>query len=163
MAQRFSLGFWLIYGIVVILLGFAVTVAQGAPFAYVINDAARTVSVIDVASRSVINTIPMPLEPVGVTVNPSGAEAYVTLTNHVGQSKIVVIDTSSHTISKTIDAPGKDLTSGVAAHPSGAPVYVVSTTAEVCQVNVAGGNVGPCLSVGNSTEDIAITPDGDEA
>jgi YVTN family beta-propeller protein len=91
-----------------VLLGSAAALAA-APFAYVPNSnmttgAPGTVSVISLASHSVIATIPIPggipaagvgSEPLGVVVSPSGARVYTA--NFIDKS-VSVIDTASLSI-----------------------------------------------------------------
>ena len=51
--------------------------AHAAPFAYIANNNADTVSVIDTATNSVVATIPVGTEPKGAAVNLAGTKVYV--------------------------------------------------------------------------------------
>ena len=65
--------------------------AWGAPFAYITNDHSNDVSVIDMATNSVIGApIPVGAGPVGVAANPAGTRVYVTNnpSNTVSESSI---------------------------------------------------------------------------
>ncbi|MFO1414222.1 MAG: YncE family protein [Burkholderiales bacterium] len=99
--------------------------AHAAPFAYV-PVANGSVSVVDVASETVVATIPVPMGAHnGVAVNAAGTRAYVTNVESGNPSgSVSVIDTATNTVVATI-AVG--LTPyGVAVSPTGASVVVTN-------------------------------------
>src|SRR5262245_32739233 len=75
--------------------------AEAAPFAYVSNTRSNNVSVIDIASNTVVATIPVGFGPEGVAVAPDGKHAYVTEGGSPSGS-VLVIDTTTNTVVATI-------------------------------------------------------------
>ena len=67
--------------------------------AYVTNRGAGTVSVIDLASKTVIATVTVGAAPSAVAVKPDGTRAYVT---NGGAGTVSVIDTTTNTVVSTI-------------------------------------------------------------
>ena len=49
--------------------------AFAAPFAYITNQTSNDVSVIDIATNTVVANVPVGASPFGVAVNPGGARA----------------------------------------------------------------------------------------
>src|SRR5260370_42277215 len=77
------------------LLAPALSRAQNA---YVTNEAANTVSVIDTTTNAVIATIPVGLLPFGVAVTPDGSKVYVTnLASNPEQASVGTANTASGT------------------------------------------------------------------
>ena len=73
-----------------------------APFAWVPNSESTSVSKIDMASNTVVATIPMPplvAHPASVAVNPTLPRAYFSA---VGEGQIAVLDTTTNHVIKTI-------------------------------------------------------------
>lgn len=70
-----------------------------AQTAYITNGASASVSVINVTTNSVVSTIPVGIEPGGVSVSPDGSKVYVT--NATAHS-VSVINTATNTVSSTI-------------------------------------------------------------
>jgi YVTN family beta-propeller protein len=87
--------------------------AQAAPFAYVADQAANTVSVIDTGTNTLIATVPVGSEPAGVAITPNGAFAYVT---NYGGSTVSVIATATNTVTATVTVGSQPL--GVAVTPT---------------------------------------------
>ncbi len=79
--------------ILALLLG--VRPLAAAPFAFVANTTANTVSVIDTITGAVIATVPAGPIPLGVAGTPDGTHAYVA---NFGSNTVSVIDatTTSH-------------------------------------------------------------------
>jgi YVTN family beta-propeller protein len=92
------------------------------PLAYVTNVLDNTVSVIDTASNTVVDTIPVGDVPdAGVAFTPDGSRAYVT--NFDGNT-VSVIDTARKKVVDTIpvgDSPG-----AIAITPDGTQAYVMN-------------------------------------
>jgi YVTN family beta-propeller protein len=94
-----------------LLLSAAAVAVEAAPFAYVTNSGSGTVSVIDVASNTVVATVLGFTGPYGVAITPDGAFAYVA--NRLSLN-VSVIDVASNTVIATV--------------PVGAyPIWVVDT------------------------------------
>jgi YVTN family beta-propeller protein len=116
-----------------------ISVTPDGARAYVANSGSGTVSVIDTASNTLIDTdlstddidpITVGNGPAGISVTPNGAYAYV---NNSGDGTVSVIDTTSNSLIDTdpitediIDpiAVGKQPKGGIAVSPNGEVVYV---------------------------------------
>ncbi|HET7549145.1 MAG TPA: hypothetical protein VFJ86_15350, partial [Usitatibacter sp.] len=74
--------------------------ALAAPFAYVANGSDDSVSVVDVATGTIVATVALPpgSAPAGIAVNPVLPRAYVVNT---GTNTLSVIDTATNTIVAT--------------------------------------------------------------
>src|SRR5262245_25945163 len=70
-----------------------------APFAYIPNANGGNVSVIDVATNTVIATLRVGGNPFCVGVHPAGTRAYVT---NLSNSSVTVIDTAMNTVVATV-------------------------------------------------------------
>lgn len=66
--------------------------APVGPFAYISNQLADTLSVVDLASRSVLTTLAVGDTPFGVAVSPAGDRVYV---GNFGSHSVSVIDTAA--------------------------------------------------------------------
>lgn len=145
-------------------------------FAYVANNnndgipGGDTVSVINLATNTVIQTISDPSfnEPYTVTINAAGTRAYVTNSNG---TTVTIIDIATNEVIGTIT--GFDGPSGFAITPDGNTAYVNNygspppgvgsgnaTTVRVVNLNT-NTIVGPPITVGLAPASLAITPDGE--
>jgi YVTN family beta-propeller protein len=145
--------------------------------AYVI-DLSRTVSVIDIDSRAVIDTIKDTIKvedcnnyPIPIAITPNGTRAYVTCYNR----KIVsVIDTDISEVIATIDV-GECRCEGVAVAPDGTKVYMtnrgIQSYIEIDSYIESDGNIIVIATDGNAViasikvegalrGAVAVTPDG---
>src|SRR5258708_29027162 len=68
--------------------------AEAAPFAYVANVMSNSVSVIDVATNTLVATVGVGASPSGVAITPDGSRAYVT---NGGSDSASVIDVATNT------------------------------------------------------------------
>ena len=73
--------------------------AAAAPFAYVADTQSNAVSVVDVATRRIVATIPVGRAPYGVAVNKTSTNAYVL--NYLDNT-VSVIDTAKRVVTATI-------------------------------------------------------------
>ena len=72
-------GFMALFAALAMGLGLAASEAEAAPFAYVANGSnPGTVSVIDTATNTVVATVAVGSNPIGVAVTPDGKHVYVT-------------------------------------------------------------------------------------
>src|SRR3989475_8208957 len=85
---------------------------------FVTNEKSDNVTVIDAATRKVIQTIPVGKRPRGVAVSPDGRRVYVTNSN---SDSLSVIDTKSLAVLRTV--PAGPPPQGVALHPGRAPRF----------------------------------------
>jgi YVTN family beta-propeller protein len=159
---RFVMAVWL-------LSTRTVTPAAPAPFLYIVNQGANSVSVIDTMTGEVKATIPVGDMPYGVAISQDGTRAYVA--NIAASSNSVsVIDTdpSSPTYNNElcrIPVGGNPI--GVAVTPDGSRVYVAQLgSSDVAVIDAASCAVmSPTIPVGapSAAGGIAITPDGTRA
>ena len=99
----------------------ALLLGQAGPFAYVANMNSSTVSMIDIPSSVLVNTIPVGSGPWGVAISPDQKQVYVT--NNQGNS-LSIIDTKSATVVHNVLGLSSPL--GVAFTPNGSQAYVVN-------------------------------------
>lgn len=136
--------------------------AHVQPFAYVANDTANTVLVIDIAENTLVTTINVGVNPRGVAIRPDGKYAYVA---HSGEAFLSVIKVATNTETARISMAGAgdwDL----ATISDRAFAYVTVPTAinivELFDLN-ANTQVGVIpISARNSTG-IALAQDGSAA
>src|ERR1700722_15029225 len=113
-------------GAVILAIAMLPTAAR-AQNAYITSEASG-VSVIDIASSTVIAVIPTIGPAIGVAVSPDNTHVYVTQPAFY----VLVIDTASNAIETTITLPGGAGVSsggGIAVSPDGQHVYVASSNA----------------------------------
>ena len=93
----------------------AVAARAGTPtvsHAYVANSISGTVSVIDMATDQVTNTIPVGRHPVGIAVSPDGSQVYVA---NFLSGTVSVIDTVTDKVTGTIHVGASPV--GIAVSP----------------------------------------------
>ena len=105
------------------------SVAAGQHYAFVDNlgpefadGVPDDLSVIDLATNTVIATVPVGDTPQGGAINPAGTAAYIANT---GDNSFTVIDTTTFT-STTIPGSGGIGATGAAVHPNGTRIYVTN-------------------------------------
>jgi YVTN family beta-propeller protein len=96
-----------------VLAAFGISQAA-APFAYVANIDANTVSVIDTAANRVVATIAVGMSPNAVAVTPDGTHVYVA---NLGTNNVSVIDTATNKVVATVAVGAGP--QGVAVTPDG--------------------------------------------
>ena len=89
--------------------------------AYVANAGDNTVSVIDTATKEVVDTITVGREPQGIAFAPDGATAYVT---NIEDDTVSVIDTATRTQTTTIEVGRSPQSIAVGVTPHGPRAYV---------------------------------------
>jgi len=122
----------------------AASVASAAPFAYVSNFGSGNVSVIDVATNTVVATVPVGRQPYGTAANPVGTRAYIA---NFGDDSVSVIDTRSNTVVATVLGVGA-FPSGVAVSVDSTKVYVASGDGTVAVIDAATNSVVGSVSTG---------------
>jgi YVTN family beta-propeller protein len=103
-----------------------------------------SISVIDAATSSAIDTFRVGNDAVGIAVSPDGARAYVT---NSSDNTVSVVDTGSNTVVDTIKVQA--LPFGIAVSPDGKFVYVANAVAEL--------DLGAVSVIDTSTDAIAAT------
>jgi YVTN family beta-propeller protein len=130
---------------------------DAAVYAYVVNSGEDTVSVIDTATNTVIDTINVGHAPFGVVVDPtSGNYVYVTNQN---ENTVSVIDTWNNTVTATITVgvspTGLDIT------PDENYVYVANQGEDnIDVIDTATNTVKNTINVGDAPFGVVVDPDG---
>ncbi|MGZ8911284.1 MAG: YncE family protein, partial [Methylococcaceae bacterium] len=89
------------------------------PTAYISNQLDDSVSVIDTATGSVVETIAVPGKPAGIAVAPDGNKVYVSTPEAKG---FAVVDTKKHEVIAKVTV--NDGTLGITVAPDGKRIYV---------------------------------------
>jgi YVTN family beta-propeller protein len=160
-------GFPRLFVFSLLMAAFGFHSAQAQVTAYVTDGSNNNVSVIDVASNTVIATIPVGTFsvpsignfPVGVVVAPDGELAYVT---NFFDGTISIIDTSTNTVKSTINLGAFSGPSLLAITPDGKRLYVPETNNRVAVVSTVTNAVVASITVPEPAA-VAITPDGKRA
>jgi YVTN family beta-propeller protein len=116
-----------------------------------------TVSVVDIASNAMIETISVGIFPRDVAITPDGSRAYVP----DGVGAVWVIETATNTIVAGIE--GLSPPERVAITPDGTRAYVTQfTTDNVAVIDTATNAVVATIGLGRFSlpEGVEITPDG---
>lgn len=131
--------------------------AWSAPFAYVPNSGSGSVSVIDVATRMVVDTISAGTSPQAVAVNASGTRAYVT---DSGSNSVYAIDTTTDTVIATVPVGASP--QGIAVNPAGDRVYVANSGSTTLSIIDATTNavIATVWSGGIGPSGVAVDPAG---
>jgi len=129
-------------------------ITQTGPFAYVANINSNTVSVINIPTGQVVNSIPVGSGPWGTAISPDQTQVYIT--NNHGNS-VSVINAASGSVVATI--PVQSSPFGVAFTPDGSGVYVVNGSSNtVSVINPATQTVVATVPVQNSPVGVAMAP-----
>jgi YVTN family beta-propeller protein len=132
----------------------AVAVDPAARTAYVFNDGAVTVSVIDEATRTVTATIPVGHDPWGVAVDPATRTAYVT---NASDGTVSVIDEATRTVTATIPVGHRPV--AVAVDSAARTGYVTNAGGDtVSVIDEATRTVTATVPVGGDPDGVAVDP-----
>jgi len=96
------------------------------------------IHVIEVATLSVVETIPTGDGPRGIVITPDGNFAYV---SHRNENTVQVLDLSTNTFVQTISSPFFDTPRGIAITPDGSHVYVANVFSELTVIETASNTV----------------------
>ncbi|MCZ6917957.1 MAG: YncE family protein [Gemmatimonadetes bacterium] len=127
----------------------------------VVNKSESTASIIDIASRRTVATLPTGAGPHEVTLSSDGRWAVVT--DYAGGNSLTVIDVSIPAIARTIDLSRYPRPHGIAFLPGDSLVAVTSEASEnVVFVHVARGEVVGTVSTGQrGSHMLAVVGSGD--
>jgi YVTN family beta-propeller protein len=140
---------------VALILNLETTPAVAEPFAYVANFFSNSVSVIDTATNTVVDTVPVGSNPFALDVTPDGAFVYV---GNFVAGNVSVIDTTTNSVVATVNVAGHP--NGVAVTPNGALVYVAGYTSDsVSVIDTATNTVVATVPVGVLPFGISISTD----
>lgn len=141
-----------------------VAITPDASTLYVINrNITSSVSVIDLATQTVINTIflnddDVDQQPFGITITPDGLNAYITTLDSSNVSNVLKLDLASGTYTVIPLTPDTQ-SDALAITPDGSMIYFTQTAAVVGMATATNVFSAPIPIAGRSTR-IAITPSG---
>lgn len=147
--------------VILTVLSCPVATAHAQSLAYTANSCSNDVSVIDVAAKTVVATVPLDASPKGVAVSPDGTRAFIV---DAGATRVWVIDTASQDVVKTIrlgaDAGIGDL-QAIAIAPDGAYAYVPRANAQrLAVIDLARMRVVANVPLPGLPEGLVIDPTG---
>ena len=138
------------------LFVFACLLSQAQGFAYVPNFYSNDVSVINLATSSVVATVAVGSRPYGVATSADGSRVYVV--NQAGGT-VSVINTSTNSVIATVPVGSGPF--GVAVSPDGSQVYVGNNISNnLSIINTATNSVTATVATGNGPTGVAVSPDG---
>jgi YVTN family beta-propeller protein len=126
-------------------------------YAYITNSATDNVSIIDVATNTVIGTVTLPVgaKPYAVTVLPNG-NAYIV---NNGNNTVTVFSSTNNAVIATIPVGMAPIS--VAASPNGATIYVTNNgDGTVSVINTSTNTVTATITPFGNTTGVAVSPDG---
>lgn len=134
----------------------SLAVHPGGTRLYVATFPTDSLLVIDTATNTITDTIPVGDFPQGVAVHPDGTRLYVANTL---ADTVSVIDTRTNTVTATI--PVGHFPSELVVHPVGTWLYVSNSgAASVSVVDTATNAVVAAVQVGENPAGMAVHPDG---
>lgn len=126
--------------------------------AYTANVGAGSVSVLDLAKRSLITTIPVAKTVQRISISPDGHRAF---THDQDAPRIAVIATASNKITDWVDLPAPVYASEPT--PDGRWLLALSQSGELYAVDLQSLKVARTLKVSNRASEILIRPGGEIA
>lgn len=137
----------------------AIAIDPAGARAYVTDVCGNDLLVVDLASASVVATVPVGVAPVAVAVTPDGKRALV---SNSGDGTVTPVDLTTLTAGAPIavgEQPG-----GIVVAPDGSRAYVTVRLADaVKRIDLPSDSVGPAIPVAEHPEQIALTPAGTRA
>src|ERR1035437_1488086 len=115
-----------------------------------------SVHVIDTATNTVTDTVPVGSFPKGITVSPDGKKVYVT---NSWNDNVSVIDTTINTV--TVSVPVGRFPEGITINPTGTKVYVTNSLDDnVSIINTSTNDVVTTVNVGINPVGVVVNPEG---
>jgi YVTN family beta-propeller protein len=115
-----------------------------------------SVHVIDTATNTVTDTVPVGSFPKGIAVSPDGKKVYVT---NSWNDNVSVIDTAINTVTATV--PVGRFPEGIAINPTGTKVYVTnSLDNNISIINTSTNDIISTVNVGINPVGVAVNPEG---
>ncbi|NJD18688.1 MAG: hypothetical protein FIA95_05315 [Gemmatimonadetes bacterium] len=138
----------------------AIAVAPDGGRAYVTHPESNRISIIDLATRTVVRSIFTPDGPAGIVITPDGKRAYV---SHYRSLDVSVFDLAAETsVGEAIPMGIRPM--GMAITPDGTRVLVsIQFSSSVAVIDVATNTTAGSFAVGTWPDGIVITPDGKRA
>lgn len=125
----------------------------GLPKAYVTNQGANNVGVINTTTNLQSNLLPIGSLPYRV-LSTAGNRTYITF----GASKLKVLNSTTDVVTDSIDVAGS--ANGLILSPNGSTLYVSHTGGRISIISTTSLTVTDSFNVGGTPQDIAISPDG---
>ena len=139
--QRFTLT---AFGLMILCLTILMTaqIAQAQTRAYIPHQGTLDVKIVDLATNTIVGTIPLGVVPEEIAFSPDRTRGYVSTWNN----DVKVINTASNTVIATIPVgPAR----GVAVAPDGSKVYVTNHHSNTLSViNTATNTVSATVTIG---------------
>ncbi|MBD1363017.1 beta-propeller fold lactonase family protein [Mucilaginibacter sp. ZT4R22] len=129
-------------------------------FAYVPVSSTNSVSVISIATHSVVANIPVGNAPSGVAVNPQGTLVYVTNAdaNAIGNTVSVISTATNKVVAGVFVGEGPR---GIVVGADGSRVYVANSNSDnVSVIDAANNYVIATIPTGQTPVGMVISPDG---
>ncbi len=127
---------------------------DAASYAFIPNQGANTVSVIDLSDNSVIETISVGGSPTGVAMNAIGDYVYVT---NLADDTVSIISIPFY--AEVTRIPVGDGPFGVVVSSDGEYVYVTNSLDDTVSI-IRGTSVIETIAVGDNPLGVAVTPNG---
>jgi YVTN family beta-propeller protein len=139
----------------------SIAIAPDIGRVYVTNEVGKSVSVIDVISNTVVNTIPVGGDPTAIVASRDGTRVYVL--HGEAPAAVAAIDTATDAVVGLTSLPTAQAR-GMALTPDGARLYVSASTANrVIVVSTPAMSVMATIPVGSFPLGVDISPDGSRA
>jgi YVTN family beta-propeller protein len=124
-------------------------------WAYVTNQRAQTVGIVDVRTTRQVHDVPVSGDPYRVTVGPEGQQIYVT----TNTGNLVVIDPAMRRVARTVQLGGN--LNGLAINADGTRVYVGDVGGTLYELDAAG-EVLRVFAMPGRPQGIGLSSDGRE-
>jgi YVTN family beta-propeller protein len=151
--RRFSKSVYVLASITILAVVSA-SAANAQTKAYIVHPGPDVVTVIDTATGTPANTVPVGAGSGHVAISRDGSRAYV---SSADSDSVNVIDTATDSVVATI--PVGDAPSYLAVAPNGTVLYVMTAGGIIDVVNTTQQIVTATVAVGG-TGGLAVTPDG---
>lgn len=125
---------------------------------YTANVGAGSVSVLDLAKRTLVTTIPVAKTVQRISISPDGRRVF---THDQDSPRIAVIDTASNKITAWVELPASAYASEVT--PDGRWLLALSQKGELYGVDLQSLKVARTLKVSNRASEVLIRPGGEVA
>lgn len=128
-------------------------------FAYVAARSSNTLSVIDTATQTVIQTVAAGTQPTGMVASPDGKTFYVA--NGSGGVSVFAADPVSGQLTSEATIATDNGLRNIAISPDGSRVYAVNQfTDRIEVIDTASKTLETQIAVGDQPLDVAVSPDG---
>lgn len=135
--------------------------ATAMNLAYVVDSGADAVRVVDVATSTIVGTIPVGHDPDTIVVSADKRTAYVVNMGGYGGDTVSVIDTATSTVTHTIlVCTGPQV---AALKPDGSQLWVGCASGGISEIDTATDTVISTPVMARPPQDLVFAPDGSKA